>query len=78
MSSDEEARRRRARERSSWPIRKFSLGNEPSDDLSAETTAEERLAMMWDLARRAWLLSGQPLPDYDRSSAPGRVIRTRR
>jgi hypothetical protein len=75
MPSDETARRRRALERSSWPVRKFALGEEPGDDLSTESTGEERLAMMWDLARHAWLLSGRPLPDYDRRSAPGRVIR---
>lgn len=78
MPSDKEARRRRAQERSSWPVRKFALGEEPGDDLSAETTGEERLAMMWDLARHAWLLSGRPLPDYDRRSAPGRVVRPHR
>jgi hypothetical protein len=74
----EAARRRRARERSSWPIRRFALGAEPADDLSGETTPEERLAMMWQLARRAWLLSGRALPDYGRQSAPGRLTRTGR
>jgi hypothetical protein len=34
--------------------------------------------MMWELARQAWLLSGRPLPDYERHSAPGRVGRTDR
>jgi len=73
--SDEE---RRARQRATWPIRKFALGEEPGDDLSAVTSGEERLAMMWDLARRAWLLSGRPLPDYERASMPGRVLRNGR
>jgi len=32
--------------RGSWPVRKFRLGSEPSDDLSDSTTAEERLEMI--------------------------------
>jgi hypothetical protein len=78
MKSLEAERRKRAGERASWPLRTFSLGAEPGDDLSDQTTPEERLAMMWGLARRAWLLSGRPLPDYERRSAPGRVVRTGR
>lgn len=76
MSREETERRKRARARRSWPIESHALGSEPSDDLSDVTTPEERLSMMWELSRRAWLLSGRPLPDYDRCSAPGRVIRT--
>lgn len=48
---DEEARRAR---RASWPVRQLDLGSEPNDDLSAATTAEERLAMMWPLALDAF------------------------
>lgn len=72
------ARRRRAAGRADWPIRRYPLDAQPDEDLRAETTAAERLAMMWELARRAWLLSGRPLPRYERSSAPGRVIRSAR
>lgn len=75
MSTDRSSRRERAAARASWPIRKFTLGSEPSDDLSEVTTPEERVAMEWELSRRAWLLSGRPIPDYDRASTPGRVIR---
>lgn len=39
MTDDAEARRRA---RQSWPIRRFELGAEPSEDLSAETTMQER------------------------------------
>jgi hypothetical protein len=74
----EAERRQRARERASWPIRKFALGTEPGDDLSGETTGEERLAMMWELARQAWRLSDRPFPGYDRASTPGRVVRNGR
>ena len=56
--------------RESWPVRKYRLGEEPSDDLSDTTTPEERLAMMWSLALEAWMLTGKPLPDYDRAATP--------
>jgi len=68
MTDAREARR-------SWPVRVFRPGEEPSDDLSDVTTPEERLAMMWPLAQEAWSLAGIPLPDYDRRSAPIRVLR---
>ena len=62
----------RAAARRSWPVRKYRLGEEPSDDLRDSTTAEERLQMMWQLAVDAWNLTGKPIPDYDRSEAPVR------
>jgi len=68
-------REARARARAEWPIRKHSLGAEPPDNLADSTTPEERLAMMWELAVRAWNLSGQKMPSYDRQSMPGRIIR---
>lgn len=51
------------------------LGDEPSDDLSATTTAEQRLAILDTLSRRMWELTRRPLPTYDRARMPGRVIR---
>lgn len=72
MSDDAEARRSA---RQSWPMRRFELCAEPSEDLSAETTMAERLAMMGPLAIRAWTLAGRALPRYSRSEIPGRVIR---
>ncbi len=58
--------------RASWPVHKYLLGSEPSDDLSESTTAEQRLEMMWPLALEAWSMSGEPLPDYKRNDAPVR------
>lgn len=52
------------------------LGEEPGDDLSDSTTAEERLAMMWPLAVDAWASAGRRLPKHKREGMPGRVIRT--
>lgn len=57
-------------DRSAWPVRVFALGHEPSDDLSATTTPEERLAMVHALTVEAWALAGRPWPDYSRAETP--------
>jgi hypothetical protein len=56
--------------RGRWPVRTFRLGAEPGDDLSASTTPEARLAMMWPLALEAFSLGGRQLPAYRRDEAP--------
>jgi hypothetical protein len=56
-------------------VRVYRLGEEPQDDLAACTTAAERISLLRELTERAWSLSGRPLPDYDRSAIPIRVIR---
>jgi hypothetical protein len=56
--------------RENWPVRLYRLGTEPGADLSATTSAEERLAMMWPMTLEAWELSGLPVPDYPRSETP--------
>jgi hypothetical protein len=68
MARDPDSRR-------SWPLVRRSLRDRAEDDLSASTTPEERLSMMWPLALSAWTLTGAPLPDYRRSEAPGRIVR---
>ena len=55
-------------------MRKLRLGDEPGDDLSGTTTAEERLAMMWPLAVEAWSLTGEPMPEYERKDTPVRWL----
>ena len=59
----------------SWVVRVYRLGEEPGDDLSASSTPEERLAMLVELSRRMWALTGRPLPSYARATIPGRVLR---
>lgn len=67
---------RRAAERARWPGLKTTLAAAPgAEDLRATTTAEERLAMMWELALASWALTGQPLPTYSRANMPGKVLR---
>ena len=61
--------------RAHWPVARFRLGEEPSDDLSAVTTPVERVAMMWTLAEAAWKLAGLRLPTYDRRHLPARLFR---
>jgi hypothetical protein len=71
----DDARRARAAARRQWPIRGYRLGEEPGEDLSATTTAAERMAMVWRLSLDAWAMTGRPLPNYRREDTPGRVIR---
>lgn len=72
--SERSAEQRRAK-RAQWPVARFRLGDEPSDDLSSVTTPVERIAMMWPLAESAWRLAGRPLPTYDRRNIPARLFR---
>ena len=66
----------RAAARQNWQARVYRLGEEPpGDDLSAVTTAEQRLEMVWELTAWMWELSGQPLPSYSRAEMPIRVVR---
>ena len=58
-----------------WPVRVHQLGQNISDDLSETTTPEERLAMVWELTARAWMLTGAALPTYRRAETPVQVIR---
>jgi hypothetical protein len=62
--------RERAEARKTWQVRKMRLGEEGSDDLSATTSAAERLGMMWQLAKDAWAAAGRPIPDYPREEMP--------
>jgi hypothetical protein len=64
----------RALARKTWPVHAFRLGREPGEDLSASTTAVERLEMIWPLTVDAWTLAGRIIPDYPRHEAPIRVI----
>lgn len=57
------------------PCSGYKLGEEPGEDLSATTTAAERIAMVWQLTLDAWALTGRPWPDCPRTAAPGRVVR---
>jgi hypothetical protein len=51
-------------------VRLHRLGEEPGDDLSRTTTAEERLEMVETLSVEAWALTGRPFPSYARHEMP--------
>jgi hypothetical protein len=68
---EEERRHRRA----AWPVRQFRLGEEPGEDLSATTTAQERLAMMWPLALDAFSAGRVLSPAPPRAEWPVKVGR---
>ena len=68
-------RRRRAAARRNWPVAVYRLGEEPGEDLSETTTAEERIAMVWPLTVEAWRVAGLEIPTYERSEAPIRIVR---
>jgi hypothetical protein len=76
MASDDEKRKQRAEARANWPIRKLALADEAAPDLSA-LTPSERIALVWRLTRDAWAFKGEPLPNYRRQDAPGKIIRAR-
>jgi hypothetical protein len=75
MCDDETDTAKRAKQRHDWPLRAYPLGGEPGEDLSATTTARDRIAMMWPLAVEAWCLTGRPMPEYTRDTMPVRVLR---
>lgn len=69
IQGDEQARRHARRH---WPITVHELGSEPPPD---STTPLERIGMMWELAVQTYAIAGIPIPDYDRSHTPVRVVR---
>jgi hypothetical protein len=75
VASDRRDVESRRRARATWPVARFTLGEEPPDDLSEVTTPVERVAMMAELAEAAWRMAGRPLPDYDRRNIPGRLFK---
>ena len=64
---------KRAAHRADWPIQVVRRGEERPDGL--ETTPEQRIEMMWELAVRAYGMAGIPIPDYARADTPIRVVR---
>ena len=77
METMDEGKRARAHARKAWKVARYTLGQEPSEDLSQETTMEERLAMLWPLAKETWAIMGKPLPRYSRQNIPIIIFRPR-
>jgi hypothetical protein len=70
-----ERRRQRAAE---WPVRRYDLGSEPVRDPLDRSTVNERIELMWPLAKEAWAVAGKPIPSYPRSEIPGVLVRRAR
>ncbi len=71
------ARQQRANERRRlWQGHKTTLERLPEVEVLRGTPGE-LMALVTELTRMAWALRGEPIPDYPRSSMPGRVIRPR-
>ena len=65
-----------ARFRNRAILRRYRLGAEPGDDLSATTSPEQRLVLVWDLSRRLWALTGQPSASTPRNRIAVRISRS--
>jgi len=52
-----------------------NLHDPESDDLSSTTTPEERISMMWTLAKAAFAIAGYSIDSTPRSQWPGRLTR---
>jgi hypothetical protein len=70
VHDDVDARRAR---RADWPVRVVDRASPPPSGI--DTTSEERIEMMWELAQQAWRLAGRAIPDYDRAHTPVRKVR---
>ena len=57
------------------PARLLRLDERVEDDLSDSTTVGERIAMVAVLSKRMWEITGRPVPSYERSEIPARVVR---
>jgi hypothetical protein len=57
------------------PVRIRRLQEPDDDDLSGSLDAAQRVALVWELSRRMWELTGRPVPQYDRATTPVRITR---
>ena len=63
--------------RSQWPVQVGPLRKLEADetDLTAYTTISQRFEMMWQLAKDAWAMRGEPIDESPFSRHPGRFVR---
>lgn len=72
-STDDPAYRARARERSAtWAVTVPTRASPVGMD---QHSVAARLAAMAELAEAGWCLLGRPLPEYDRATMPGVLVR---
>ncbi|MCA9561713.1 MAG: hypothetical protein H6704_04250 [Myxococcales bacterium] len=71
---EQDARRRRAARRASWPGTVARLEDLP-DVECVDAPPEVLFAMVTQLSLASWAMSGRPLPAYSRADIPGRILR---
>ena len=59
-------------------MRRYRLGEEPHRDPLDASTIEDRIGAMWALSKEGWAVARREMPNYDRSSMPGRLVRRER
>ena len=62
-------------DRRNYPVRKSSLAEQDEDPDLENTTAAERLGMMWPITLDAWTFAGEPLAE---SRLPRHIVRIHR
>ncbi|CAN5325304.1 hypothetical protein BH23GEM2_BH23GEM2_20280 [soil metagenome] len=60
--------------KSAVQARVVPLTSPEASDAFVAGTPSERIALVAELSRRAWALTGQPLPSYTRATMPVRVV----
>lgn len=61
------------RDRSQMTARVVALESQEAGDGRVGGTADERLALVSELSRRMWALTGTPTPVYSRATMPVRL-----
>ncbi len=56
-------------------VRVYRLGKEPGDDPSGTTTAEARVALVWELSSHMWALTGKSITACPRDQLSSHVVR---
>lgn len=54
-------------------VRIVPLASDEASDARVGGTASERLLLLRELSRRMWVLTGRPVPAYERATMPVRL-----
>lgn len=63
------------RDRSGMQGRVVPLRSAEAGNAHVAGSAADRVALVAELSRRAWALTGRPLPSYTRATMPVRIVR---
>ena len=62
-----------ARDRSKMTVRIVPLQSDEASDARVGGTVDERLALVAELSRRIWAITGRPVPSYTRRTMPVKI-----